>query len=51
MDRVFCAQLMEGLTSFSQGSPRMMFSLPREMTWKVTFCVIPSILRKRMEVK
>ena len=32
MAMVFLAQSMEGLTSFSQGSPRIMFSFPRFMT-------------------
>ena len=51
MDRVLQLQSMVGLTSLSQGSSRIMFSFPREMTWKVTFWVIPSTLRKRVEVK
>ena len=51
MDRVFWFQLMVGLTSLSQGSPKITFSFPREMTWKVTFQAIPSMLRKRVEVK
>ena len=42
---------MVGLTSLSQESPKITFSFPREMTWKVTFWVIPSTLRKRVEVK
>ena len=29
---VFSAQLIEGLMSFSQGSPRITFSFPRFMT-------------------
>ena len=29
---VLLAQLMEGLTSFSQGSPRITFSFPRFIT-------------------
>ena len=29
---VFLAQSIEGLTSFSQGSPRITFSFPRFMT-------------------
>ena len=37
MDKVRRFQLMVGLTSLSQGSPKIMFSFPREMTWKVTF--------------
>ena len=51
MDRVLRFQSMVGLTSLSQGSPKITFSFPREMTWKVTFRVIPSMLRKRVEVK
>ena len=37
MDRVHLSQSMVGLMSLSQGSPRIMFLLPREMMWKVTF--------------
>ena len=37
MDRVLWLQLMVGLTSLSQGSPRITFSFPREMMWKVIF--------------
>ena len=51
MDKVCLFQSMVGLTSISQGSPRITFSFPREMTWKVTFRAIPSMLRKRVEVK
>ena len=51
MDRVLWVQSMVGFTSFNHGSPRMMFSFPRAMTWKVTFCATPSILRERVEVK
>ena len=51
MDRVLWVQSMVGFISFSHGSPRMTFSFPRVMTWKVTFCGIPSILRERVEVK
>ena len=51
MDRVFWFQSMVGLTSLSQGSPRITFSFPREMTWKVAFRAIPSMLRNRVEVK
>ena len=29
---VFSVQLIEGLTSFSQGNPKIMFSFPRFMT-------------------
>jgi hypothetical protein len=50
-DRVHLAQSMVGLTSLSQGSPRMMFSLPRERTWNVIHLVIPSRFRNRVEVK
>ena len=42
---------MVGLTSLSQGSPKVMFSFSREIMWKVTFQVIPSMLRKRVDVK
>ena len=40
MDKVFWFQSMVGLMSLSQGSPRITFSFPKEMTWKVTFWVI-----------
>ena len=32
MERVLSTQLIMGLTSFSQGSPRIMFSFPRLRT-------------------
>ena len=48
MDRVLRFQSMVGLTSLSQGSPKITFSFPREM---MTFQAIPSMLRKRVEVK
>ena len=32
IEMVLSTQSMEGLTSFSQGSPRMTFSFPRFMT-------------------
>ena len=51
MDRVLRFQSTVGLMSLSQGSPRITFSFPREMTWKVTFRAMPSMLRKRVEVK
>jgi hypothetical protein len=51
IDRVRLAQSMVGLTSLSQGSPRMTFSLPRERTWNVICRVIPSRFRNRVEVK
>ena len=51
MDRVLWFQSMVGLMSLSQGSPKITFSFPRKMTWKVTFRAIPSMLRKRVEVK
>ena len=35
MERVLSTQLIVGLTSFSQGSPRITFSFPRLRTWKV----------------
>ena len=51
MDRVLWFQSMVGFTSLSQGSPKITFSFPREMTWKVTFRAMPSTLRNRVEVK
>ena len=48
MERVFSVQLIEGLTSFSQGSPRIMFSFPRLRTWKVTWRAIPPTSRNRV---
>ena len=51
MDRVLWFQSMVGLTSLSQGSPKITFLFPREMTWKVTFRAMPLMLRKRVEVK
>ena len=51
MNRVRQLQLMLEFISLSHSSPRIMFSLCREMIWKVTFQVIPSTLRKRVEVK
>jgi hypothetical protein len=50
-DRVRLAQSIVGLISLSQGSPRMMFSLPRERTWNVIRHMIPSMFRNRVEVK
>ena len=44
-------QSIIGLTSLSQGSPRTTPPFPEKITWKVTFQAIPSILRKRVEVK
>ena len=51
MDRICQLQSLVGLTPLSQGSPKITFSFPREMTWKVTLHAIPLTLRKRVEVK
>ena len=48
MERVFSTQLIEGLTSFSQGSPRITFSFPRFRTWRVIRWVIPPTSRNRV---
>jgi len=48
MERVRAVQLITGLVVRSQGSPRMTLSL-RDMTWKTTFWVIPSMLVKRVQ--
>ena len=42
---------MMGLVFWSQGSPRMKFSLPQDMTWKKCFWAIPLMLVKRVQVK
>jgi hypothetical protein len=51
MDRVRLIQSMVGLTSLSQGSPRMTFLFPKERTWNVIRRVIPSRFRNRVEVQ
>ena len=48
MERVWSTQLMVGLTSFSQGSPRITFSFPRLRTWKVIRRAIPPKLRNKV---
>ena len=48
MERVREDQSMVGLVVRSQGSPRITLSL-RDMTWKTTFWVIPSMLVKRVQ--
>ena len=48
MKRVLSTQLIVGLTSFSQGSPRITFSLPRLRTWKVTRWAIPPTSRNKV---
>jgi len=47
-ERVRADQSMVGLVVHSQGSPRITLSL-RDMTWKTTFWVIPSMLVKRVQ--
>ena len=48
MERVLLTQLIVGLTSFSQGSPRITFSFPRLRTWKVIHQAIPPTSRNRV---
>ena len=50
MERVFVCQSIFGLTVRNQGSPRIRFSFPQDMTWNVTSWVRPSMLRKRRQV-
>ena len=42
---------MMGLVVWSQGSLRIIVSLPQNMMWKRYFCIIPSMLVKRVQVK
>ena len=48
IERVLSTHLIVGLTSFSQGSPRITFSFPRLRTWKVTRQAIPSTSRNKV---
>ena len=48
MERVLLTQLIIGLTSFSQGSPRITFSFPRLRTWRVTHQAIPPTSRNKV---
>ena len=51
MEMAWQDQSMVGLMVWSQGSPRITFSLPQDMMWKRCFCTTPSMLVKRVQVK
>ena len=48
--RVCMVQSIVGLVFFNQGSPRIIFSFPQVMTWRVTFWASPWILTNRLQV-
>ena len=50
MERVFICQFIFALTVSNQGSLRIRFSFPQDMTWNVILWVRPLMLRKRQQV-
>ena len=48
--RVCIVQLIVGLAFLSHGNPRIMFSFPQVMTWRVTFWKSPWILMNKSQV-
>ena len=48
--RVCVVQSIMGLALLSQGNPRIMFSFPQVMTWRVTFWASPWMLMNKSQV-
>ena len=48
--RVCVVQSIMGLAFLSHGSPRIMFSFPQVMTWRVTFWVSPWMSMNKSQV-
>ena len=48
--RVCIVQLIVGLAFLSQGNPRIMFSFPQVITWRVTFWASPWMSMNKSQV-